>query len=56
MGHRYSQSFIQILRDTLRKVEQSSLALQNDPAMVEVKRQILRTIADLDIAKETAAS
>ena len=54
MEYTHSCDIVTILRDTLRKLEKSSEALQDDPAMIEVKRQIIRTIADLEIAKETA--
>ena len=55
MGNNFSYKIAQLLRDTIRKLEQSSATLQNDPAMVEVKRQIIRTIAELEIVKEAAA-
>jgi len=51
MGLRYTLTLIEILRKTLRDVEASSDGDRNDPAVLQLKRSIARTIAELEVAK-----
>jgi hypothetical protein len=54
MGKALSHSTVEILRSTLKQLEDAAEELHEDPAMFKVKRQIVRAIADLEIAKENA--
>lgn len=51
MEYKFNRGVVDILRMTLQQLEDASGTLQDDPAMLEVKRQIVRAIADLEIAK-----
>lgn len=49
-----SRDLIAILRDTLHRLEESSGT--DSPALVELKRKIVRTIAELEVAKAERSS
>ena len=44
-------TLIDILRETLQQVEQSAEFGLDDPALIELKHAIVRTIAELEIAR-----
>jgi hypothetical protein len=50
MGPRPSRSLLQILRSTVEQVEKNSDLAPDDPAVVEFKRTIMRSIAELETA------
>lgn len=57
MSHRYTRSVADLLQSTLQRLERNPEFRQDDPALIELKRQIVRAIAELEIAKsEPAAS
>lgn len=47
-----SRDVIDILRETLAQIERTEGYRPDDPAMVKVRREILRTIIKLKTAKE----
>ena len=49
-----SRDLIAILRETLNRLEQSAAA--DDPSLAELKRRIVRAIAELEVAKSERAS
>jgi hypothetical protein len=50
MGPRPSRSLLEILRSTVVQVEKNSDLAPDDPAVVEFKRTIMRSIAELEAA------
>ena len=54
MGSRPSRSLIEILRSTAEKVELNSDLAPDDPAVIEFKRSIMLSIAELEINASTA--
>lgn len=56
MPHAFTRRIEDLLRSTLLKLEQSLDVRQDDPALVELKRHILRTIADLEREKSARSS
>jgi hypothetical protein len=48
-------SVIDILRNTLRRLGQSAEFQQDDPAVSELKRHIVQSIAELEIIKSAEA-
>ena len=42
----------ELLRSTLRRLEQMEDLRPNDPALKEIKSSILRSIAELEVSKE----
>jgi hypothetical protein len=53
MDHFYSRSVIEILRSTLSRIEKDSDFRQNDPAVVQLKRHILQSLAEFKSQKNT---
>jgi hypothetical protein len=51
-----SPSLVEILRSTLAQVEQSADLSPDDPAMVKLRRLVLRLIAELEVAKTRKAA
>jgi hypothetical protein len=51
MGPQFTRSLVEILSSTLQRLEESADLRQDDPAVIELKRHILRTIAELEVAK-----
>lgn len=51
-----SPSLVEILRSTLARVEQSADLSPDDPAMVKLRRLVLRLIAELEVAKTRKAA
>lgn len=49
-GH-FTRSLTDLLQSTLERLEQTSEFRQDDPAVIELKRHIVRSIAELEIAK-----
>ena len=49
-----SRDLIAILRETLNRLQQSAAA--DDPSLAELKRRIVRAIAELEVAKSERAS
>lgn len=47
------RSLVEILRSTLQKLEANSDFRQDDPAVIELKKHIVRAIAELEIVKTT---
>jgi hypothetical protein len=46
-----SDNLVEVLRSTIVQVEQSADLRPDDPAIVELKNSIVRTVAELEIAK-----
>lgn len=53
MGPQFTRSLVEILSSTLQKLEETSDFRQDDLAVIELKRHIVRTIAELEITKST---
>jgi hypothetical protein len=53
MDHPYSCSVIEILRSTLRRLEKDFDFRQDDPAVVQLKRHILQSLAEFESQKDT---
>jgi hypothetical protein len=51
MGIQTCRSLIEILRATVRRIEQTADLAQDDPAVLELKRSLARIIAELEIAQ-----
>lgn len=45
-------NLVQVLRDTLQRIERSNELLPDDPALLELQRSLLRIIAELELARE----
>lgn len=56
MGPQFTRSLGEILRSTLQKLEETSDFRQDDNAVIELKRHIVRAIAELEIAKSAHSS
>jgi hypothetical protein len=56
MAHPYSRSLVEILRSTLGKLEQGADFRQDDPAVAELKRHVVRAIAELEVAKASEST
>jgi hypothetical protein len=54
MGARPSRSLLEILRSTAEKVELNSDLASDDPAVVEFKRSIMLSIAELEVTASSA--
>jgi hypothetical protein len=54
MGPRPSRTLLDILRSTAEKIELNSDLPPDDPAVVEFKLSILRSIAELEVAASSA--
>jgi hypothetical protein len=48
---RSTPDLVQLLKETLKRLEQTEELQPNDPALVELKQSIVRTIAELEVAK-----
>ena len=46
-----SRNIIEILRSTLRRLEQDADFRQDDPAVVQLKRHILQSLAEFELQK-----
>jgi hypothetical protein len=53
MDYPYSRSVIEILRSTLSRLETDSDFRQDDPAVVQLKRHILQSLAEFESQKAT---
>jgi hypothetical protein len=51
MVHPYSRSIVEILRSTLLHLEQDADFPQDDPAVVQLKRHILQSLAEFESQK-----
>ena len=51
MDHSYSRTVIEILRSTLSRLETDSGFRQDDPAVVQLKRHILQSLAEFESQK-----
>jgi hypothetical protein len=51
MNHPYSRSIIDILRSTLNRLDKDSGFRQDDPAVVQLKRHILQSLAEFESQK-----
>lgn len=51
MDHLYSHNIIEILRSTLRRLEEDSDFSQDDPAVIQLKRHILQSLAEFESQK-----
>lgn len=45
-------SLIEILRRTLRQVEEQAQIAQDDPALTEIKSNLVLAIAELEVSKD----
>ena len=52
MDHPYSRSIIEILRSTLDRLERDSDFRQDDPAVLQLKRHILQSLAEFESQKD----
>jgi hypothetical protein len=50
-----SPMLIELLRSTLRRLEESQGVDPNDPTMIEIKNSILRSITELEVRRQDAA-
>jgi len=53
MDHPYSRTIIEILRGTLGRLEKDSDFRQDDPAVVQLKRHILQSLAEFESQKNS---
>jgi hypothetical protein len=53
MNHPYSYSIIEILRSTLSRLEKDSDFRQDDPAVVQLKRHVIQSLAEFESQKNT---
>jgi hypothetical protein len=53
MDHPYSRSIIEILRSTLNRLEKDSDFRQDDPAVVQLKRHVIQSLAEFESQKTT---
>jgi hypothetical protein len=51
MAPSYVSALIELLEETLKRLELVEGLSPNDPALLEVKRSIVRSIAELEIQK-----
>lgn len=51
MDHPYSRNIIEILRSTLRRLEQDADFPQDDPAVAQLRSHILQSLAELESQK-----
>jgi hypothetical protein len=51
MDHPYSRSIIDILRSTLSRLEMDSDFRQDDPAVVQLKRHVIQSLAEFESQK-----
>ncbi len=51
MDHPYSRNIIEILRSTLRRLEEDTDFPQDDPAVVQLRSHILQSLAELESQK-----
>jgi hypothetical protein len=51
MNHPYSHSIIDILRSTLTRLEKDSDFRQDDPAVVQLKRHVIQSLAEFESQK-----
>ncbi len=51
MDHPYSYSIIEILRSTLSRLEKDSDFPQDDPAVVQLKRHVIQSLAEFESQK-----
>lgn len=51
MGPHFTRSLAEILQSTLQRLEETSDLRQDDPAVIELKKHIVRAIAELEITK-----
>ena len=52
MAPSYALDLIELLEETLKRLESVEALSPNDPALLELKRSIVRTIAELEILKQ----
>lgn len=53
MDHPYSRNIIEILRRTLRHLQQDPEFRQDDPAVVQLRRHILQSLAEFESQKDS---
>jgi hypothetical protein len=51
MDHPHSVSILDILRNTLFRLEETPEFHRDDPAVIELKRHIVRSISELEVLK-----
>jgi hypothetical protein len=51
MGPRFTLSVAEVLRRTLRRIEESPEFRRDDPAIIELKKHIIHSIAELEVAR-----
>ena len=51
MGPQFTRSLVDILRSTLQRLEETADLEQDDLAVIELKKHIVRAIAELEIAR-----
>jgi hypothetical protein len=56
VNQRSIRDLVELLRETLQQVEQDQELRPDDPILMELKRHIVRAIADLHIAKSSRAT
>jgi hypothetical protein len=53
MDHPYFRNIIEILRNTLGRLEKDADFRQDDPAVVQLKRHILQSLAEFESQKDS---
>jgi ribosome-interacting GTPase 1 len=48
---RYARSLVELLQETLERLELTQALKADDPYLIELKKHIARTIAELEVAK-----
>ena len=48
---RFTRSLVELLQETLERLESTEALKANDPNLLELKKHIARTIAELQVAK-----
>ena len=51
MVARFARSLIELLQETLERLESMEALKANDPNLLELKKHLTRTIAELQVAK-----
>jgi len=49
-------NLVQVLEDTLKRIQRTSELAPDDPAMVELERSLVRAIAELELQRRDESS
>jgi hypothetical protein len=56
LQHPTPDSVIGILRSTLRRIEESQEMPKDDPALIQLRKHILRSIAELEVLRSAESA